>query len=87
MVFPSPEIPNLASKSNKAIKIAGAKKLQKKACPGRAARRACLRIFALSMRINAENSLNLQFIFFFTVEENKKMPKAQKQIANISENL
>jgi len=87
MVLPSPGILNFASKSNITIKIAGAKKLQNKACIGNAAMRACLKIFALSIRKNMENSLNSLFKFFFTVKKNKKTPKVQKEIAKINKNL
>jgi len=87
MVLPRPGILNFASKNNKTIKIAGARKLQIKACIGNAAIRACLRIFALSMRKNEENSLNLLFSFIFTVKKNNKTPKVQKLIAKISKNL
>ncbi len=87
MVLPRPGILNFASKNNITIKIAGAKKLQNKACIGNAAIRACFIIFALSIRKNTENSLNSLVNFFFTVKKNKKTPKVQKQRAKISKYL
>jgi len=87
MVLPRPGILNFASKNNKAIKIAGAKKLQNRACMGNAAIRACFRIFALSIRKNVENSLNLLLKFLFTVKKNKKTPKVPKQRAKIRKYL
>jgi len=87
MVLPRPGMLYFASKSNKTMKMAGVKKLQIRACIGRAAMRACRMIFALSMRKYRENSLNLLFNFIFRVEKKKKTPNEQRQRAKMKKNF